>query len=105
MSGYNMALPLTIQGDSQTLGATTSSVSTAFTAGAPGFQYELNNLGNTTIYIKHGLGAQTVTVAAGYPVQPGHAKVITVPTSSTQIAVIHAGTGTQNLVITPVVGS
>lgn len=104
MSGYNMALPLTIQGDSQTLGATTSSVSTAFT-GTTGFQFELNNLGNTTIYIKHGAGAQTVTVALGYPIQAGHAKIITVPTSSTQIAVIHAGTGTQNLVITPVVGS
>lgn len=102
---YNTAFPLSIQDDSVTIGVTTASTSTALPTSCKGWQLELNNIGNTIIYLKHGSGAQTVTVAAGYPIQPGHAKVITIPASSTQIGAIHAGTGTQSLIITPVVGS
>jgi len=102
---YMTTLPLSVQGSSSTLGVTTVSGSTSLPTGSPGFQVELNNIGNTTIYVQWGKGAQTAAVATSYPVQAGHAKVVTVPFSADTIAAIHSGTGTQNLIITPVVGS
>ena len=102
---YATNLPLSIQGAATTIGVTTVSASTALPSGCAGFQLELNNLGNTPIYVQIGTGAQTATVAAGYPILSGQTKVVTVPFSATQIGAIHNGTGTQNLIIVPAVGS
>lgn len=96
--------PLTIEGEGVQIAPTGTSAATVLPLQIPGAQCELNNLGTVTVFVVFGISTAVAVATTSYPVQAGHAKVLSVPVGCTHIACVTAGT-TGSLAVNPVRGS
>lgn len=92
------ALPFApIAAGSNTITCTSSSAATALGVAVPAnqSQLELQNAGTVDIYVEVGTSGAVAAVATGYPVRPGHTKLISVNSTVTHVAcIVTSGTAT-----------